>query len=63
MKPWRPRLKTEMAGTLLTKVEYEILQAECRRRKISVSEYLRETAVAPLVAAQAEVEPDGAVSV
>ena len=46
----RRRTYTEMIGTTLPKSQYELLKAEMKKRKLSVSEYLRQTSVAPLLA-------------
>jgi hypothetical protein len=50
----RRRTYTEMIGYTLPKSEYELLKAEMKRRKLSVSEFLRRTAVAPLLAELAQ---------
>jgi hypothetical protein len=61
-KPRRRRHYTEMVGCGISLQEYEVLRAEMARRKLSVAEYLRRVAIAPLmseVAQQAEGQPDG----
>jgi hypothetical protein len=45
----RKRLLTEMIGCTLPKSEYEMIKAEMKKRKLTVSEYLRQTSVAPLI--------------
>jgi hypothetical protein len=53
----RKRRFTETFGCLITVQEREIMQAYLRARKLTPTEYLRETAVRPVVemAKQAEV--------
>jgi hypothetical protein len=57
----RKRRFTETFGCLITLQEREIMQAYLRERKLTPTQYLRETAVRPVVelAKQAEVQ-DGA---
>jgi hypothetical protein len=45
----RKRCKTESFGLLLTKDEREIMRAYLRERRLTPTQYLRETAVRPIV--------------
>lgn len=45
----RPRRYTEMVGCDLSKPHAEAFKAEIKRRKMTVSQYLRDTAVMPLI--------------
>jgi hypothetical protein len=56
----RKRRYTESFGCLLTVEEREVMRAYLRERRLTPTEYLRETAVKPIVelAKQAEVVQD-----
>jgi hypothetical protein len=49
----RPRQRTECIGLMATKAEAQLIKAYARGRRISVSEYLRESAIRPLMDAAA----------
>jgi hypothetical protein len=49
----RPRILTELVGCMVSQKDYEMLKREAERRGITVSRYLRESAIRPLLDAKA----------
>jgi hypothetical protein len=45
----RKRRYTEMIGCCVSKAEYEVLKTEMKRQRLTVADYLRQTAIRPLL--------------
>ena len=55
----RRRTYTEMIGCNVPKAQYEMLKAEMKKRRMTVSQYLRATAIDPLMAELAQQAAQG----